>query len=60
MDIQSRKDFKMVQVPADGNMADINAKPLGGQIIRHLLNLIGYRHSEDQIRLGEYQIRLGE
>ena len=25
---QSRKDFKMAQVPTDSNMADINTKPL--------------------------------
>ena len=57
MDIQSRKDFKMVQVPADGTIAGINAKPPGGQRIRYLLNVVGCWHSEDQIRVGEYERR---
>ena len=39
--IQSRKDFKMVQVATDSNIADLNTKPLGGQRIRYLMNLIG-------------------
>ena len=56
--IQNRKDFKMIQVPTDGNIADINAKPLGGQRIKYLLNLIGYWHSEDQVRVGEYERRV--
>ena len=35
--IQSRKkDFKMVQVPTNSNMAEINAKPLGGQSAKML------------------------
>ena len=46
---------KMVQVPRDGNMADLNAKPLGGQRIRCLMNLTGYWRSEDQARVGEYE-----
>ena len=43
--IQSRKDVKMVQVPADSNMADIITKPLGGQRTKYSMNLIGYWHS---------------
>ena len=31
--IQSRKEFKMVQVPTDGNIADLNTKPLGKQML---------------------------
>ena len=50
---QNRKDFKMVQVPTDSNVADFNAKPLGGQRNRYLMNLVGYWHSEDQVRVGE-------
>ena len=52
--IQNRKDFKMVQVPTDSSMADLNAKPLGGQRTRYLMSLIDYWHSEDQVRVGEY------
>ena len=47
--IQNRSLF--VQVPTDGNIADSNAKPLAGQRIRYLKNLIGYWHSEDQLRV---------
>ena len=54
---QSRKDPKMVQVPTNSNAADINTKPLGGQRIRYLMDLIGYWQSEDQIRVGEYKRR---
>ena len=50
----------MVQVPTDSNMADLNTKPLGGQRIRYLVNLIGYWHSEDQTRAGEYERRAFE
>ena len=50
----------MVQVPTDSNMADINTKPLGGQRFRYLMNLIGYWHSDEQIRVGEYQRRVCE
>ena len=46
--VQNRKDFKMVQVPTDSNMADINTKPLGGQKVRYLMNLIGFWHSEER------------
>ena len=49
--VQNRKHFKMVHVPRDSNMADLNTKPLGGQRIRYLMNLIGYWHSEDQKRV---------
>ena len=57
--IQNRKDFKMVQVPTDSNVADLNTKPLGGQRIRYLMNLvIGCWHSDDQIRVGEYVRRV--
>ena len=45
----------MVQVPTDSNMADINTKPLGGQRIRFLTNLIGCWHSEEQARVGELE-----
>ena len=38
--VQSRKDFNMIQVPTDGNIAD-NAKPRGGPRIRYLLDFIG-------------------
>ena len=38
---QNRKGFNMVQAPTDSNMADINTKPLGGQRVRPLMNLIG-------------------
>ena len=51
--IQNRKGFKMVQVPTDSNMADINTKPLGGQRTRYLMNLIGYSGGEEQTREGE-------
>ena len=53
--VQNRKGFKMVQVPTDSNMADLNTKPLGGQRIRYLMSLTGYWHSEDQTRAGEYE-----
>ena len=52
--IQNRKDFRMVQVPTNSNMADLNTKPLGGQR-RYLMNLIGCWHSEHQVRVGEYE-----
>ena len=55
--IQTRKDFKMIQVPTDGSVANINAKALGGQRSVNLLNLICFWHSEDQIRVGEYERR---
>ena len=58
--IQNRKDFKMVQVRKDSNMADINTKPLGGERIRYLMNLIGYWHSEDQARVGERERKVFE
>ena len=35
------KDFKMVQVPTDSNMADLNTKPPGGQRIRYLMKFLG-------------------
>ena len=58
--VQSREDFKMVQVPTDSNMAGINTKPLGGQRIRYLMNLTGYWRREDQIRVGENERRVFE
>ena len=45
----------MVQVPTDSNVAGLNAKPLGGQRIRYLMNLIGFWQSEDQTRVGEHE-----
>ena len=47
-------------VSTDSNMADINAKPLGGQRLRYLMNPHGYWRSEDQIRVGEYERRVFE
>ena len=47
---QNRKDFNMVPVATDSNMADINAKPLGGQRIRFMMNLIGCWRNEEQTR----------
>ena len=35
--VPKREDFKTLQVAADSNMADLNAKPLGGQRIRYLI-----------------------
>ena len=55
--IQTRKGFKMVQVPTDSSIADLNTKPLGGQQIRHLMHLNDYWHSEDQVRVGDYERR---
>ena len=55
--VQNRKDFKIVQVPTNSDMADLNAKPLGGQRIRCLMDLIRYWHSEGQVRVGEYERR---
>ena len=55
--IQNRKGFKMVQAPTDSNMAGLNTIPLGGQRIKYLMNLSGYWHSEDQVRVGEYERR---
>ena len=46
--------------PTDSAMADINTKPLGGQRSRCLMNLIGYWHSENQVRVGEYERRVFE
>ena len=40
-------------MPTDRNMADINTKPLRGQRIRRLMNLIAYWRSEEQTRVGE-------
>ena len=58
--IQDRKDFKMVQVPKDSNVADAIAKPLEGQRIRYLMNFIGYWRSEDQARVGERERKVRE
>ena len=58
--IQNRKGFKMVQVPTDSNMAGINTKPLGGQRVRYLMNLIGPWHSEEQTRVGKYERKMYE
>ena len=49
--VDSRKDFKIVQIPTDSNMADINTKPLQGLRTRYLINLIGYWRSEERTRV---------
>ena len=48
---------KGLQVPTGSNMASLNAKLLGAQRPRYLMNLIGCWHSEDQVRVGEYERR---
>ena len=53
------KDFKMAQVPADSSIADLNAKPLGKQRTKYLMNLIGYWHSEEQT-VGEHERKVCE
>ena len=58
--IQNRKDFTMVQVPTDSNMADINTKPLGGQRIRFLMNLIGSWRNEEHTKVGELERKVYE
>ena len=45
----------MVQVPTDTSIADINAKPLGGQSIRFLINLFGSWHNGEKSRVGELE-----
>ena len=50
----------MVQVPTDRNMADINTKPLAGQRIRFLMNLVGYSHTEEQTQVGDLEKKVSE